>query len=71
MATNLYLPQMPYTPMYDNTGTLSVEWQEFFRLLYERVGGVQNESTQELADRLAATAIELEFLMQAVTIGHY
>ena len=70
MTSKLYLPHIPETPMYIE-GIMAIEWQEYFRLLYERVGGTEEETNTELSDRLTATAIELEYLMQAITTGHY
>jgi len=41
MTDNLYLPDMPASPMFiDDDRVMSMEWQEFFRTLFSRVGGV-------------------------------
>ena len=50
MATNLNLPDMPTTPM-NVDGVMPLEWQEYFRLLYSRVGGqVIQYNLDELID---------------------
>lgn len=42
MLTKLFLPNIPNSPLYENDdegSVLTVEWHEFFRSLFERVGG--------------------------------
>lgn len=80
MTEGLYLPDMPTTPMQVN-GVLAIEWQEFFRLLYQRVGGdsaeydfddildLINANFITLQEQIEDTYIELEFLMNAL-MGH-
>jgi hypothetical protein len=42
MAENLYLPDIPNSPMFigENDKVMTVIWQEFFRSLFDRVGGI-------------------------------
>ena len=48
MATPLQPP--PYkVPMFDQKGSMSVTWINFFRALYDRVGGKLAETNVELA----------------------
>lgn len=82
MPSNLFLPDMPTTPMQVN-GVLALEWQEFFRLLYAQVGGDTAEYDYDglvdlingnfitLQEQIEDTYIELEFLMNAISKGHF
>ena len=82
MAENLFLPDMPTTPLSVN-GVMPLEWQEFFRLLYNRVGGettsldlteltnLVNANFVTLQEQIEDTYIEAEFLMQAISKGHF
>ena len=45
--TNLYLPDIPTSPMYEN-GVLTIPWHEFFRTLFTRVGGENTISLDDL-----------------------
>lgn len=47
--TNLYLPDLPASPMFmgDESKTMTIEWQEFFRSLFDRVGGTTGPSFTE------------------------
>lgn len=81
MTEALNLPDMPTTPMTVD-GIMPLEWQEFFRLLYQRTGGETTEyDLSELTDivnanfitlsiEISNTYIELEYLMQAINGGH-
>lgn len=41
MAEKLSLPDLPASPMFiGDERVMTIEWQEFFRLLYKRVGGI-------------------------------
>jgi hypothetical protein len=44
---SLGLPSLPKTEMFIG-GIMSMEWQEFFRLLFERVGGYEDLPDNEL-----------------------
>ncbi len=39
--TKLFLPALPTSPMYNKNNVMSIEWQEFFRSLFTRVGGTE------------------------------
>ena len=40
MVDNLYLPKLPNSPMFvGSQDVMTIEWQEFFRTLFDRVGG--------------------------------
>lgn len=82
MVENLFLPDMPTTPLQVN-GVMPIEWQEFFRLLYNRVGGettdldlteltdLVNSNFITLQEQIEDTYIEAEFLMNAISKGHF
>ncbi len=56
MSENLYLPEMPASPFFigDENKVLTIEWQEFFRSLYERVGGIVAPTITETSLALVA-----------------
>ena len=47
--TKLYLPDIPISPMFigEMDKVMTIEWQEFFRALFERVGGIIAPSITE------------------------
>ena len=49
MAENLFLPDIPASPMFigDEDKIMTIEWQEFFRSLFDRVGGTTTSSLDE------------------------
>ena len=56
MSENLYLPEIPSSPMFigDTDKVLTIEWQEFFRSLFERVGGIVAPTITETSLALVA-----------------
>ena len=57
MTEKLSLPELPASNMFTGfNDPMTIEWQEFFRSLFERVGGVSGPST---IDFLMSTATEL------------
>ena len=56
MAENLYLPNIPRSPMFigDDNKIMTVEWQEFFRTLFDRVGGIVGPTITESSIALVA-----------------
>ena len=56
MSENLYLPEIPSSPMFigDADKVLTIEWQEFFRSLFERVGGIVAPTITETSLALVA-----------------
>ncbi|HUV84605.1 MAG TPA: hypothetical protein VMV86_02800 [Methanosarcinales archaeon] len=50
MTDKLFIPNMPSSPMFieDEDKTMTIEWQEFFRALYERVGGLDGPNSTDI-----------------------
>lgn len=62
MAESLSLPNIPTSKMFldDPEGrTLTVEWQEFFRGLWARVGGLQASTLIEIENLIASQTYEI------------
>jgi hypothetical protein len=56
MSENLYLPELPASPLFigDDDKVMTIEWQEFFRILFDRVGGIVAPSITESSIALVA-----------------
>ena len=80
--TKLFLPVMPASPMFiDDDRVMSIEWQEFFRSLFDRVCGTESpsigESEEIITSEMYVTPInyakridELEKQIQALSTSH-
>jgi hypothetical protein len=57
MAEKLYLPELPSSPMFEGSkDVMTVEWQEFFRGLFDRTGGIETDSLDDtISDLIAGT----------------
>jgi len=63
MAENLSLPNIPHTKMFlddPDDRTLTLEWQEFFRGLWTRVGGLQASTIIEIENQIAGETYKTE-----------
>lgn len=49
----LYLPELPTSPMFKN-GIMTVEWQEFFRNLYDRSGGIDGADNEDTVNAIVS-----------------
>ena len=48
MAENLFLPNIPVSPMFiGDDRVMTIEWQEFFRILTDRAGGISAPDINE------------------------
>jgi hypothetical protein len=48
MSENLFLPNIPASPMFiGDDRIMTIEWQEFFRILTDRAGGVSAPTIDE------------------------
>jgi hypothetical protein len=58
MTEDLFLPDIPASPMFiGDEKIMTIEWQEFFRSLFSRVGGVSGFSFDELISGLYSVPI--------------
>lgn len=50
MTVNLNLPDIPSSPMFmgDEGKIMTIEWQEFFRNLFDRVGGISGPTSSDM-----------------------
>lgn len=56
------LPDVPYAqPVTDNRGLISIQWSNFVRALYVRVGEATALSNVELAAQSDTTALQVSF----------
>lgn len=63
MAENLSLPNIPTSKMFlddPDDRTLTIEWQEFFRGLWTRVGGLSAPTITEVYNALVSETYEVE-----------
>ena len=56
MATELKSPPVPRSQMY-NGKIMAIEWQNFFRQLFERVGGYEALSIGEITDLIESLSV--------------
>lgn len=53
--TIISLPSLPRSKMYDASGNMSKEWQDFFRDLYNRVGGYSTSPLDDVVSSILAS----------------
>jgi len=61
MAEKLSLPDLPASPMFiGDERIMTMEWQEFFRLLYKRVGGIDASTNTDISREIASETFSVK-----------
>lgn len=60
MTDTLVLPPIPRSPMFNSSGTMIKEWQDFFLNLFLRVGGLEATSLTDVERQIALGAYDVK-----------
>lgn len=59
MSENVFLPPVPKAKIYVD-GEMSLPWQEFFRNLYSRIGGISSMSLLEITNSIISELLSVQ-----------